>query len=121
MMPPPMTTTRARSGRAMAAGVVIRAGLHKTRGYHRDPRPPRADSPGPKGRCSAPTDPDRASSVAESGRFCQVPRVIVAVHGMNSMCGKVPGDFARSVLHHHRAVADPDHAIFGNEHSAEPG
>jgi len=38
---------------------------------------------------------------------------------MNSVCGKVPGDFARSVLHHHRAVADPDHAIFGNEHGAE--
>jgi hypothetical protein len=38
---------------------------------------------------------------------------------MNSACGKVLGDFARSVLHHHRAVADPDHAIFGNEHGAE--
>ena len=38
---------------------------------------------------------------------------------MNSVCGKVLGDFARSVLHHHRAVADPDHAIFGNEHGAE--
>jgi len=38
---------------------------------------------------------------------------------MNSVCSKVLGDFARSVLHHHRAVADPDHAIFGNEHSAE--
>ena len=35
------------------------------------------------------------------------------------MCGKVLGDFVRSVLHHHRAVADPDHAIFGNEHGAE--
>lgn len=38
---------------------------------------------------------------------------------MNSACGKVLGDFARSVLHHHRAVADPDHAIFGSEHGAE--
>jgi hypothetical protein len=38
---------------------------------------------------------------------------------MNSVCGKVLGDFARSVLHHHRAVADPDHAIFGSEHGAE--
>ena len=38
---------------------------------------------------------------------------------MNSACGKVLGDFARSVLHHHRAVADPDHAIFGDEHGAE--
>jgi len=38
---------------------------------------------------------------------------------MNSGCGKVLGDFARSVLHHHRAVTDPDHAIFGNEHGAE--
>jgi hypothetical protein len=38
---------------------------------------------------------------------------------MNSVCGKVLGDFARSVLHHHRTVTDPDHAIFGNEHGAE--
>jgi hypothetical protein len=38
---------------------------------------------------------------------------------MNSACGKVLGDFARSVLRHHRAVADPDHAIFGNEHGAD--
>jgi len=38
---------------------------------------------------------------------------------MNSVCGKVLGDFARSVLHHHRAVTDRDHAIFGNEHGAE--
>jgi len=38
---------------------------------------------------------------------------------MNSVCGKVPGDFALSVLHHHRAAADPDHATFGNEHGAE--
>src|ERR1700733_16137575 len=40
---------------------------------------------------------------------------------MNSVCGNVLGDFARSVLHHHRAVADPDHAIFGNEHGARIG
>ena len=39
---------------------------------------------------------------------------------MNSGCGKVLGDFARNVLHHHRAVADPDHAIFGNEHGTDP-
>jgi hypothetical protein len=38
---------------------------------------------------------------------------------MNSVCGKVLGDFARSVLRHHREVTDPDHAIFGNEHGAE--
>jgi integrase len=38
---------------------------------------------------------------------------------MNSACGKVLGDFARSVLHHHRAVADQGHAIFGDEHGAE--
>ena len=29
---------------------------------------------------------------------------------MNSGCGKVLGDFARSVLHHHRAVTGPQHA-----------
>jgi hypothetical protein len=42
---------------------------------------------------------------------------------MNPVCGRVPGDFTRSDLHHHRAVTDPDHAISGNEHGAgqDPG